>query len=195
MPTFGMRSVLAAAAVLTLLLAGCGGAQDPAIDAPSSDAAESSSFNEADVEFLQSMIPHHEQATEMAQLVADRTERSELQSFADKIIADQSREIDEMTSLLEDAGAEESGGMEGMEGMEGMMGEEEMQELESLSGQEFDLAFVEMMTRHHQSAIDMAEQVKSEGENPQVTELADAIIEAQQGEIEQMAAWTEEWSN
>ena len=185
--------------VLSILAAACGGSGENTAPGAANDAGgESASLNDADVEFLQQMIPHHEQATEMAELVGDRTDRTELVDFAEKIIADQSKEIDQMRSLLSDAGAEEEGGgMEGMEGMEGMPGqmdESEMKELEGLKGDEFDLAFIDMMTRHHEGAIEMAEKVTDEGENPEVAQLAATIIKAQRAEIEQMASWKEEWA-
>ena len=190
------RLVLLAAAV-SILAAACGSGDSPALDTPATAGGASTSFNDADVEFLQQMIPHHEQATEMAELVGDRTERAELQELADTITADQTKEIDQMRSLLDAAGAEEAeGDMEGMAGMEDMSGmDEEITELEGLSGDEFDLAFIDMMTRHHESAIEMAESVTEEGEHPEVAQLAKAIIEAQRAEIEQMAGWKEEWSS
>ena len=188
------RFVLLAAA-LSIVAAACGGGEDPAVDAPATAGGESASFNDADIEFLQQMIPHHEQATEMAELVGDRTERTELVEFAEKIISDQTGEIDQMRSLLEDAGAEEAGGGHaGMEGMAGQMDDSEMSELEGLNGDEFDLAFLEMMTRHHEGAIEMAQTVAADGENGEVAQLAADIIEAQQAEIEQMAGWQEEWA-
>ena len=181
-----------------LVLAGCGAGDDPALQEPAGAGSEAASLNDADVTFLQGMIPHHEQATEMAELVEDRTERDELREFAAKIIADQSAEIDQMKSLLAAGGAEETaseGGMAGMPGHgESAMDPAEMAELEGLSGDEFDLMFLDMMTRHHETAIEMAQQVLDAGESPQVKDLANAIIEAQQGEIEQMASWQEEWS-
>ena len=187
-------SVLAALAAAGLLVAGCGAGDNPALDSETTSGATATGLNEADVTFLQGMVPHHEQATEMAELVGDRTDRDELREFADKIIADQSAEIQEMQSLLAAAGEEESAGHGGMGGMSGEMDESEMAELETMSGAEFDLMFLDMMTRHHEGAIEMAEQVIDDGENPDVRQLANGIIEAQQAEIEQMASWREDWS-
>lgn len=163
-------------------------------------SAGDSQLNEADVMFLEGMIPHHDQANQMAELVRGRTERPELEEFAQGVLAVQSEEIEEMSALLE-AGGEVAGGMEGMdhqmEGMEqmpGMMDEGEMVELEQLQGQQFDLRFVEMMIEHHEGAIAMAEMVLDQGENPQVADLATRIIEAQQAEIEQLRRWQEDWA-
>lgn len=165
--------------------------------AESGGSQETSTFNQADVTFLQDMVSHHSQAVEMAQLVDERAAHEELKQLADTIIADQTQEIDTMTGLLEAAGApppsEAAQGMEHGMQMPGMAGESEMAALRDLQGEQFDLRFIDMMTAHHQGAIQMAEQVLREGENPRVADLARQIIEAQRAEIDQMAAWRQEW--
>ncbi|MDQ3029904.1 MAG: DUF305 domain-containing protein [Actinomycetota bacterium] len=183
-------TVLATIVAVTLAACGSGGS-------PSSNAA----FNDADVEFLQGMVPHHSQAVEMAEMVPDRSDRPELNELADNIISSQNEEIEQMNSLLSDAGAEPvEGGMdhgdmaEGDMAMTGMMDDQQMQELKSSDGQDFEVMFLDMMTAHHQGAIEAAEQVLDGGENPDVADLADEIIQAQQSEIEQMNTWKEQWS-
>ena len=52
-----------------------------------------------------------------------------------------------------------------------------------------DVAFACGMIAHHQGAIDMAQVLLAHGENPQMRALADEIIAAQVGEIEQMTSW------
>ncbi len=54
-----------------------------------------------DREFLEQMIPHHEMAVMMAQMLAASTERSEMKVFADQIITSQSREIEMMRDWLD----------------------------------------------------------------------------------------------
>jgi len=189
-PTSLQLAVLASVVVLTL--AACGSDRS---------SAGSAAFDDADVEFLQGMVPHHSQAVAMAELVPDRTDRPELNELAETIISTQNEEIEQMNTLLSDAGAEpveggmDHGGMtEGGMTMSGMMDDQQMQDLESAEGQDFELMFLDMMTAHHQGAIEAAEQVLDAGENPEVADLAEQIIEAQQAEIEQMATWKEQWS-
>jgi uncharacterized protein (DUF305 family) len=74
-------------------------------------------------------------------------------------------------------------------GMSGMMSEEELEELRAASGAEFDRMWTEMMIEHHEGAIDMARDVQEDGESPEVRELADAIVETQQAEIDLMEEW------
>ena len=58
---------------------------------------------------------------------------------------------------------------------------------------DFDKAFIDAMIPHHQSAIDAAEMALDNAEHPEIQELAQAIIDAQQREIDEMTAWREEW--
>lgn len=55
-----------------------------------------------------------------------------------------------------------------------------------------DVDFVRGMIPHHQGAIDMAEIVLEDGEDPEIRKLAEDIIEAQEREIEMMTKWLEE---
>ena len=135
-------------------------------------------------------------------LAADAAASVEIVALATAIQGAQGPEIVLMQSLLEswDQPTEMSG-MEGMEGMgsdemdgmdhggmEGMMSAEEMAALETLTGADFDRAWAEMMIRHHEGAISMAQTVLDSGTNPDVQLLADQIVSAQQAEIEQMRA-------
>jgi uncharacterized protein (DUF305 family) len=52
-----------------------------------------------------------------------------------------------------------------------------------------DVDFVRLMLPHHQAAIDMAKTQLLYGKDPQMRELAQKIIAAQQSEIELMQRW------
>ncbi|MDX7987812.1 DUF305 domain-containing protein [Xenorhabdus sp. 12] len=61
----------------------------------------------------------------------------------------------------------------------------------SLSVEDPDVAFAEGMIAHHLGAIDMAKIELKYGKDPEMRELAKAIINAQGPEIEQMQKWLE----
>jgi uncharacterized protein (DUF305 family) len=152
------------------------------------EAVESSGdFNDADVTFAQQMIPHHEQATEMAGLAEGRTQNPEVLALAEQIAAAQEPEIETMQGWLEDWGAEEVDHT-AMDhgGMDGMMSEEDMAALEAASGAEFDEAFLTMMIEHHQGAVEMARTEEQEGQNPDAVALASQIVADQTAEISTM---------
>jgi uncharacterized protein (DUF305 family) len=58
----------------------------------------------------------------------------------------------------------------------------------------FDRAFIDAMVPHHQSAIEMAKAAKDAGlGEPELVEVADAILATQQREIDRMKQWRGEW--
>jgi uncharacterized protein (DUF305 family) len=182
-----------------LVLAGC--ADDSVashMDSMESGSAESTStsdsqnaaFNDADVTFAQGMIPHHQQAIEMAQMAESRAEDSRVLDLASRIEAAQQPEIDTLTGWLEEWGAEDSG-MEGMDhgGMDhggGMMSEEDMNALMAASGAEFDRLFLEQMIEHHTGAVEMAVTESAEGQNTDAIAMAGTIRDTQNAEIAEM---------
>ncbi|CAN5853427.1 MAG: DUF305 domain-containing protein [Ilumatobacteraceae bacterium] len=151
---------------------------------------DQASFNDADVAFAQGMIPHHQQAVEMAELALDPTREAsaEVVDLATRIQAAQDPEIQLMTGWLDAWGQPMEMDMaEGdMGSMEGMMSEEDMAALAAASGTDFDRMWLEMMTAHHQGAVKMAETEQTAGMDPDAIALAGQIIAAQQAEIEEM---------
>lgn len=61
------------------------------------------------------------------------------------------------------------------------------------AGAEFDQQFIASMSAHHESAIQMARVAVEQAEHPELQQLANEIIRAQEAENEQMARWNEEW--
>lgn len=184
------------AAALALGVAACGADDDGgAVSAEqeqgssSASGGEEAAHNDADVEFAQMMIPHHEGALEMAEMALEKAESPEVKDLAERIEAAQGPEIETLRQWLEEWGedAEADGDMGGMDhGGSGMMSSEEMDELESLEGAEFDQQFLTMMKEHHEGAVEMAETELEDGEYPPALELAQQIIDAQEAEIEEM---------
>lgn len=167
----------------TILLVGCSGGADSGLSNDSSD------FNEADIEFVQGMIPHHEQAVMMADMVVRGEVTVELADLADEIRAAQAPEIEDMRALLAEWGKEEDPhAMHKMDdhSMHGMMTNDDLDALDAATGITFEQMWLRMMIEHHEGAITMSEQVLAGGKHPRVRELAEAIIAAQRDEIARM---------
>ncbi|MBF6289735.1 DUF305 domain-containing protein [Nocardia farcinica] len=196
-----IRCLLPGVAVIALVAAGCGdddsGKENtlsptatggPATSVTASPVP-SSSYNDADVTFLQMMYSHHAQAIEMADLVPSRSQDREVIDLAATIKAAQQPEMTQIQALLESFGKPVPSG-EGTMGqdMPGMMSPEEMSSLEGMSGPEFDRMWLEMMIGHHEGAVEMAQTEIATGANDQAKQLAQAVVSAQQTEIDQMKA-------
>ncbi|MEO8265924.1 MAG: DUF305 domain-containing protein [Ilumatobacteraceae bacterium] len=193
------RSISIIAAVGVLGLAACGSdktatpatQQASASDTAAGTPAAGASFNQADVTFAQSMIPHHEQAIEMADMAFDsKVDAGEkVRELASRIKAGQNPEIEMMSGWLGAWGQTmpmDMGPGQDMASMDGMMSTEEMSSLGAMTGPAFDKMWMDMMIRHHEGAISMAQTVKASGSNTDVLALAGQVITAQQGEIAEM---------
>jgi uncharacterized protein (DUF305 family) len=176
-----------------LVLAGCsGGNTDGSNETAPTTTKETSEHNSADVEFAQQMIPHHEQALDMAKLARTRAESAEVKELAADI-----EEIRTMTGWLEEWGEDLPSGtgghmmedgsmMEGDSMGEGMMSDQEMTGLERARRASFDRMFLTMMIRHHEGAVVMAKKEQRDGKNADAIELAKRIESAQTAEIKLM---------
>ena len=175
-----IRTVFITFAAATLLgLAACSNGDDEA------------DFNKADVSFAQDMIPHHRQATEMANMAESRTQNPEVRQLASKITAAQQPEIDLMSGWLKSWGEEvpeETSGMDHSSGMPGMMSSEDMAALEESSGDDFDQMFLTAMIEHHEGAIEMAKAEEEDGKSKDAIALARKIQKDQAAEIDTMEA-------
>ncbi|MDF9276837.1 DUF305 domain-containing protein [Arthrobacter sp. EH-1B-1] len=182
-------SALGVAAVV--MLAGCGAA-DPGESAAGSSGSEvSGEHNDADVMFAQMMIPHHEQAVQMSDVVLAKDGLSpEITELATQVKDAQAPEIETMTGWLDAWGEPVEGhhmeSADGEDGMDGMLSEDQMGELEVAQGEEAARMFLESMTAHHNGAVDMAQEEIENGENPEAIALAEDIVETQEAEIEEM---------
>jgi uncharacterized protein (DUF305 family) len=154
-------------------------------------APDGSRYNAQDVQFVRLMIPHHTQALEMAALAPSRAASSQIRAIAERIGVAQEAEIEVLRAWLTARGLDESGDghshsphpHDEMPGMPGMQSPEDVQALASATGDAFDEMFVDLMSDHHQGAIDMAVEVLSLGVDERIQDLATAIAAEQSAEI------------
>ncbi|QOV45262.1 DUF305 domain-containing protein [Streptomyces chromofuscus] len=148
--------------------------------------ADDDSPNSADVDYARMMIEHHSQALDMTQLVPDRAESSQVKKVAERIEAAQQPEIEVMRGWLKEHGEAEQGGGHDHATMPGMATEAQLAELKAARGKAFDRLFLSLMITHHEGAITMAAEVKAQGNNVRVEEMADDVIAQQTSEISRM---------
>jgi uncharacterized protein (DUF305 family) len=199
-------AVTITALALAGLLAACAGASTVSSTGSSSGAGVAASTGSttgstADISFAQLMLPHHAQAIMMSDLAATNAASQEVKALAAQISAAQGPEMSTMTGWLAawgvsedmtgmDASAPANGDMDGMDmgGLtsSGMMSQADMGKLAKAKGVEFDRMYLQMMIAHHQGAVTMAQQVLDTTSNPQVRQLAQAIVDGQTKEIDTM---------
>lgn len=194
---------LAAGAAVVLALSACGGEGAEGADPvgsgtqPAGDAADAVDANQADIDFAHGMIVHHEQAVEMSDIVLVKADLDDdVAELAEAIKAAQGPEIEQMHQWLQAWGEIDSddphAGMDhgGMVDVDtdhaGMMSADDLAALEAASGPEASALFLEQMIVHHEGAVAMAEEHLATGQNPEVLELSQNVIDDQNAEIELM---------
>jgi uncharacterized protein (DUF305 family) len=157
--------------------------------ASSSASGQPADFNDADVMFATMMIPHHEQAVELSDLVPSHSTNPQVITLASAIAAAQGPEIETMKVFLVQWNAGEQGsGHDGhdMSDMQGMVDKATMDKLQTLNGAEFDTLWLQSMIGHHEGAVQMANTELANGANADAKKLAKEIVDGQTSEIAQM---------
>ena len=144
--------------------------------------------NDADVIFVQAMIPHHQQAVAMSDMILAKDGiDAKVTDLATQIKAAQAPEIAQMSGWLAGWGESPSPSM----GMDhdmggGMMSQADMDALDQATGKDAARMFLTGMITHHKGAITMAQREVANGQNPEAVALAQKIITDQQAEITTM---------
>ena len=173
---------------------GAPGQETRTVDARTATTYANTRYSEADVMFMQHMLLHHDQALQMADLVADRTQNSETIDNAKKIKLTQEDEIAFMREWLashgekaDDPAMHRGHDMSAM--MPGMLTAAQMKSLAAAKGPEFDRMFLELMIEHHQGAVTMAQNLFAKSGtayDPALYEFVNELISDQNAEITRM---------
>jgi uncharacterized protein (DUF305 family) len=164
----------------------------------SSGGASVPSDSSVDVGFARDMSTHHEQAVLMANYERDNTTDPGLHILALDIETEQEFQIGEMQGWLDTWGygrQTSNPQMAWMAGhdhlaadglMPGVATPAEITKLEGLHGKALDIYFLQLMIRHHQGGIPMAQYAEDHATVGYVRALASSMVAAQSGEVVQM---------
>lgn len=169
-------------------------------EAQGHDDAGAQVHDDADVAFARDMVPHHEQAIVMSDIIlAKQGIDPRVTELAEQIKAAQGPEIATMQQWLTQWGASapsdhEPSGHEGHDmggdpsahAAMGMMTEEQLEQLRQAQGVDAERLFLNGMITHHEGAVTMAQTQVDTGQSQEAVELAHEIIETQQREIATM---------
>ncbi len=149
----------------------------------------------ADVTFARDMIAHHTQAVDMAIRVRDRTSDPTLKIFAIDIALGQTNQMGQMMAWLDLWNVSQnslSAPMNGKGLMMGMSTQTDVNSISSLPVKDAEIKFLQLMIRHHQGGIFMAQDVLGKAGSAQVKRVAQAVINAQTFDIDAMTSMLEQ---
>ncbi|GGO73442.1 DUF305 domain-containing protein [Nonomuraea cavernae] len=164
------------------------------------DPAETS----AEAGFARDMSVHHAQAVDMSFIIRDKTQSKEIRNLAFDIITTQSTQRGMFIGWLEQWGLGLSTDLRPMAWMHGhghgaatteaaepgvmpgMAGAAELAKLKELQGTEAEVLFLQLMIRHHEGGVRMAEGLLKLSDRDEVVNMAQKIVKGQSGEIKLM---------
>jgi len=211
-PSRSSRILVFTAAAIVLLLVGAAVGMLVTLSKTGSDAPPDA--QSVDVGFAQDMRVHHMQAVTMAGLERDRTTDPVLRGIAFDIESTQLTQLSEMAGWLtvwgqpdlpapgakhmawmsEGGTHEHSDGAGGrttapVDRMPGMATTDEINKLRKLSGKELDVLFLQLMLRHHQGGLEMAQYAAEHASEGYVRNLAEKVVSSQDNEIRLMTQY------
>ncbi|MGW2421522.1 DUF305 domain-containing protein [Streptomyces sp. NPDC001709] len=155
----------------------------------------------ADAGFARDMAVHHQQAVEMSYIVRDRTKNEEVRRLAYDIAQTQANQRGMLLGWLDlwalpKVSAKPPMAWMGMGDMPergdgslmpGMATNTELKKLQSLSGKQAEILYLQLMTDHHKGGIHMAEGCVAKCTVGVEKRLAQGMVDAQQSELQVMA--------
>jgi uncharacterized protein (DUF305 family) len=151
-----------------------------------------------DLGFATDMLDHHQQALQMGLLAEDKATTTPVKALAVKMVAGQQMESGRFIQYLEERGRHQGDpdrevmGWMGMplprDRMPGLASPAEMLALTNATGGEVDRLFLDLMLRHHEGGLHMAEFAHEHGRNEPLKDLAGRMVVMQRREIADMTS-------
>ena len=141
----------------------------------------------SELNFIQGMIPHHQEAVDSALVVEKHSKHAQLRAFAGAVVRVQQRQISEMRGWLRAWYPKRAKAASPYQPM--------MRALPDATPDEADRAFIEDMMTHHETAIAMAREflAGSFKKHPKAEALARAIVKTQAAEVVTLRGWLRSW--
>ncbi|MFB4264547.1 DUF305 domain-containing protein [Nonomuraea sp. GTA35] len=153
--------------------------------------------------FARDMATHHAQAVDMAFVIRDKGPAREIRSLAFDIINTQANQRGMFQGWLQQwqlSQATDQRPMAWMSGhghgaatpaatpgvMPGMASPEELSKLKQARGTQAEVLFLQLMIRHHEGGVQMAEGLLKLSTRSEVVSMAQKIVDGQSGEIKLM---------
>lgn len=143
--------------------------------------------NDVDVHFLGMMVPHHEQAIEMSEvLLASDVTDPQVRDLAERIKDGQERENEQMRAWADEWGIQEDMEMHSKHIANGMFQPADLEALGRLRGDELRTTFLEWMHYHHAHVIAMTSDEVQNGAYGPLKDMAAEMVDVQTSEMKEM---------
>lgn len=134
-----------------------------------------------DQDFLNEMIPHHQEAVDASKYMLENSDNDEIKKISQSIVDQQSKEIWVMIGFHQLWLKKNYPGSTGYMKM--------MPDLTQFSGVELDKAYVRGMITHHQEAVKIAQSVSETTRIPELKTLATEMMIRQVEELKTLTNW------
>ena len=121
----------------------------------------------------------------MAELAQDKAATEDLKSMAAQMVKGESQTVGTLQGWLKTWGKPASGDMAVMT-MPGAMTDKDMDMLKSMSGMDFDMMFAQMMVKHHEGSIQMAQDEQAKGASAEAKAMAADMVKTQQAQVSEL---------
>jgi len=141
-----------------------------------------------DIDFAKMMIMHHQGAINMSNEEIASGDDATMKAKAQKIKAEQEKEIQEFNAFLTNRQPDQSDMAFGMEQMKAMEKMGRASDLRVITG-DIDHDFAQLMIPHHQTAMENSQSLLHHGNSPEMKAKAQAIIDSQMQDIKDLQEW------
>lgn len=157
--------------------------------APTTSASSTAPASaEYDLQFIDTMIKHHQMAVMMGEAAIQKGADAKVKEFGRKVVEDQKKDIARLAVWRQqwypNAADAHTMQLPGAASMNMDMGH-----MQTSSGHDFDMMFVDMMIPHHRGALEMSRDALQKAQRQELKEFAQETIDKQEKEIAELEAW------
>ena len=141
-----------------------------------------------DLQFIDTMTKHHQSAVMMSETAIQKASDARVKEFGRKVVEDQKKDIERLATWRQQwyANAADAHNMQ-LPGAPAM--NMDMSHMQTSSGHDFDMMFVDMMIPHHKGALDMSRDALQKARRQELKDFARETIDKQEKEIAELEAW------
>ncbi|MCE5200317.1 MAG: DUF4142 domain-containing protein [Armatimonadota bacterium] len=151
----------------------------------------SMSCSDMEQNYMQSIIQAHANAISWSRLAQTKASRSELRDFASNLVDEETRANDRFSSFLQNWYGVSAQRIPPVNSR----GQLVLNNLQSLSGRDFDIAYMQAMVVHLQDAIALSNFAQSRATHAELSQTIANMSADHSAELAQLKTWLSSWYN